>query len=218
MNFVGHAYVAIAADTPPRFVLGAMVPDFVSMARARIERVMEPEIAAGIALHHRTDDAFHGSASFLALSAATADALERGGLPWGAARAVGHVGVELLLDGLLLADRDIARGAREAAQLLADPAIAGAIEVHASGSERWAELLLRISGRGLPDFYRDPVAVADRLIGILAGRPRLAIPEDRRPFLREEMIRLLPKVEASASPMIAAALRAIDSASATGLR
>lgn len=210
MNFVGHAHVALAARTETRFVLGAMLPDFASMGRARLERVDDPEIAAGVALHHRTDDAFHGCPSFAALSSETTDILEARGLPWGASRAVGHVGVELLLDGLILADRGTRDAAARAARLLAEPATIAAIRVHASGTERWSQLLARVAGRGLPDFYGDPIAVADRLILILASRPRLAIPEDHRGILRDEMVALRPKVEACAPAMLASALRALD--------
>ena len=67
MNFFGHAVVAGWFEGDPRYVLGSMLPDFASMSGTRLNPVEQPEVAAGVALHHRTDDAFHGAPSFLHL-------------------------------------------------------------------------------------------------------------------------------------------------------
>ena len=42
MNFFGHAVAALALDDEPRFIFGAMLPDLVSMAGARLGRVADP--------------------------------------------------------------------------------------------------------------------------------------------------------------------------------
>jgi hypothetical protein len=79
-----------------------MLPDFATMCGARLAEIDHPELRAGIALHHRTDRVFHASSHFLALCGdARRDLLARG-LGRGHAQAVGHVGVELLLDGWLV--------------------------------------------------------------------------------------------------------------------
>lgn len=205
MNFVGHAHVALTIRSDPTFVLGSMLPDFASMGRTRLERVDDRDVAEGVALHHRTDDAFHACPAFVRLCTETSVSLEQQGLPWGAARAAAHVGTELLLDGFLLDAPGTERAAHDAVRALEEPAVVASIRVHAAGAERWAELLARVRGRGLPDFYRDPVAVADRLIAILAPRPRLAIGEEHRETLRAAMRALRPQVAKDTNSMVEAA-------------
>ena len=61
-------------------------------------------LAAGLRFHHLTDEAFHGSRSFLEFSGQALSYLSRHGLPRGSARAVAHVGVELLLDTAFAAE------------------------------------------------------------------------------------------------------------------
>src|SRR5262245_44928917 len=67
LNFFGHAVMAVFENDSPRFVLGAMLFDLSSMAGARIERVDDDDVTAGIAHHHRIDHAFHGCAPFVRL-------------------------------------------------------------------------------------------------------------------------------------------------------
>src|SRR5262245_49760363 len=101
MNFFGHATVACARDAAPRFVLGSMLPDLAGMASLRIRGVHDPELERGVELHHATDRAFHGLPPFRAVCSAALTLLEPQGVSRASARAVGHVGAELLLDGLL---------------------------------------------------------------------------------------------------------------------
>jgi hypothetical protein len=208
VNFVGHAHVALALRPAPAFVLGAMLPDFASMCRARIRIEDAPEnepIAAGVALHHATDDAFHSAPEFIALCVATSESLERAGLSWGAARAAAHVGTELLLDGLLLDDAPTRDALSAATECLGSAAVAAAIRVDGRGAAHWPELVVRVRTRGTPTFYRSPTLVADRLVSILADRPRLAIEEGHREVLRRAMLHLAPDVERDAAALIAAA-------------
>src|SRR5690349_22770486 len=99
VNFFGHAVMAALENDAPAFVLGAMLPDLSSMAGARIERVHDETVAAGVAHHHRIDHAFHACAPFVRLCSSALETLEARGVSRAAARAVGHVGSELLLDG-----------------------------------------------------------------------------------------------------------------------
>ncbi|HMI91734.1 MAG TPA: hypothetical protein VK509_10250 [Polyangiales bacterium] len=176
MNFFGHAVMAAFENDAPRFVLGAMLPDLATMAGARIERVHDAEIAAGVAHHHRIDHAFHACAPFVRSCASALEQLEARGVSRAAARAVGHVGSELLLDGALSTRADAlhayARSLRDAlAQRTADSVAfrgdAHAIDFH--------DLLARLADAPLPGAYRDPAFVCSRLQRILAPRPRLAL-------------------------------------------
>jgi hypothetical protein len=210
LNFVGHAHVAIARhDVSPALVLGAMLPDFASMGGARLLPLDHPVLAAGVALHHRTDDLFHAAPEFVRLCSTWGPALEARGLSWGASRAVAHVGTELLLDGLLL-DDDATRAAYlEAVAALEEPLVS-AIPVRGPGAARWPALLARVRVHGAPDFYRDPVSVADRLIRILASRPRLTIDEAHRATLCDAMRALRRDVEPVASALALAGRAAVS--------
>lgn len=210
MNFVGHAHVARAiAPDRPALVLGAMLPDFASMARVRLVQIAHPELAAGVALHHRTDEAFHACPEFVRICARTAGALEAQGVGCGSARAAAHVGTEMLLDGLLLREVATRRAYHEAVAQLADPRITGAIRVAGRGEARWPPLIERVQALGAPDFYADPAMVADRLFAILASRPRLALEERHRDVLHREMATLLEEVRRARNALAAAAQSAI---------
>jgi hypothetical protein len=168
--------MAMFDNQASRFVLGAMLPDLSSMAGARIERVDDHVIAAGVDHHHRIDHAFHACAPFVELCASALSTLEAQGVSRAAARAVGHVGSELLIDGALSAQRDsvnaYARALRDAIEHDAAREIAfrgddNAIDMHA--------LLVRLADAPIPVGYRDPEFVLARLQRILAPRPRLAL-------------------------------------------
>jgi acyl carrier protein phosphodiesterase len=176
MNFLGHAAVARWVDADPRWVLGAMIPDFASMSRARVSGADCPTVAAGIAYHHATDDAFHGAPTFLDLYVRGTATLEAAGVERGPARAVAHVGTELVLDGLLLDDDALASAYLLAVHEL--PRVA--LQFRGDGEPRFARLRDRLLGHGLPHDYRDPERVALRLEQILAHRPRLALASEHR--------------------------------------
>jgi hypothetical protein len=201
MNFFGHATVACWLDRDPRWVLGAMLPDFASMCRARLRGADDEIVAAGIALHHATDAAFHGAATFLDLYARGAEALEAAGVGRGPARAVAHVGTELLLDGLLLDDSIAAEAYRAAVALPARELGLRFRDDDDGAAERFHALAVRLAAHGLPHDYRSPARVAGRLEQILARRPRLALaPADRSrvvPFLeatRAALATTLPRL------------------------
>jgi hypothetical protein len=176
MNFFGHATVAGLRSEAPRFVLGAMLPDLTSMAGVRIEDVGDSEVARGVALHHETDRAFHAAPPFQALCAGALETLEQAGVARGPARAVGHVGSELLLDGLLSHNRQArAIYARSLEVALADRLEQTVRFRSEADPARMRLLLQRLANAPLPEAYRDPALVCDRLFTILAHRPRLAL-------------------------------------------
>jgi acyl carrier protein phosphodiesterase len=215
MNFVGHAHVALEHGSTPAFVLGSMLPDFASMARARLSPVSHPELAAGVALHHRTDDAFHGAPTFVAFCSKWGAELERRGLSWGASRAVAHVGTEMLLDGFLLDEAPTRSAYLEAAAALGDPALRGAMQVVGAGSARWPAVLERVRTHGAPDFYKDPALVAERLVLVLEGRPRLAVEPAQLPALRDAMRDLRRDVGAAAAALVGSTREALRSSART---
>jgi len=176
MNFFAHAVVATWHSREPRFVLGAMLPDLVGMAGVRVVHASDPVLERGIALHHATDGAFHAAPSFTSLCSEAITVLTAAGVERGTARAVGHVGVELLLDGAL--SRDSARGEsyRAALAYATEGGLTGKLStLQSDGVARLAAGLVRLSAAPIPDGYREPRFVAERLRTILSARPRLAM-------------------------------------------
>ena len=75
MNFFGHATVASWVSNAPAVVLGAMLPDFATMIRARPPTAKQPELWRGVRLHHDTDAVFHDHPVFRELCADAVAAL-----------------------------------------------------------------------------------------------------------------------------------------------
>lgn len=195
MNFFGHATVALFRAADPAFVFGAMLPDFAGMVGARVEgSAKRSELQRGIELHHRTDDAFHGAPIFVDQCSAAMTSLTAAGLSRGSARAVGHVGTELLLDGWLASNNTARDAYREALQ--AGPSLVNEVSFRDNDSpERCRYLLSRLSGAPIPERYAEVDFVTERLAFILASRPRLALlPHDIeavRSYLREAQARVI---------------------------
>jgi hypothetical protein len=197
VNFFGHAAAACQVDGDPAFVLGAMAPDLLPLCGAIAERETSAKVAAGRAHHAAVDARFHASPAFTAVQAWAARAMIEAGLPRGPARGAAHVGTELFLDGALAGD---ARARRAYARCLVDADTTGTpfFWRDAQSSERWRRMVERLRGGEIPDRYRDPDFVADRLIGALARRPRLALAGDGAIILRRFMPALAARVEAAA--------------------
>lgn len=208
MNFIGHAYVARCERRDPLFVLGSMLPDFVGMARTRLVHGRDDvsELGRGIALHHRTDDVFHGARAFTSLVQTTLDELCAAGVGRGSARAVAHIGAEMLLDGELLREQGLADGYLEALQ--AGEAVAAPF-LDPEGRERWRALRTRLLTFGAPHDYRDPEAVLLRLELVLRGRPRLAIADDARETLRKALPGLQTRVVAALPALLQATVHGV---------
>jgi hypothetical protein len=188
MNVVAHLVVAgrvTGLDPDADEVFGAVLPDLASMAGLRIDRAQLPAgVAAGVAVHHRTDACFHGHPWFVAAMRDDAADLRRAGLPRGPSRASAHVGIELLLDGVLLDDSRV-RGSVEAfvASLDVDRLGEGGV-AHRAG---WERLFARMGDGSLADAYGSAEAVADRVDHALARRPRLALDAIHRPTLVDQL-------------------------------
>lgn len=199
VNFLGHATVALWHRSEPAFVLGSMLPDFASMVRTRIRAVHHRDVADGVELHHRTDSVFHVTPTFVGLCSEVGDTLMDRGLQRGPARAVAHVGTELLLDGWLLEDGTLRRAYVGALRALFERALDRPIEWRArDGRTRLRELCERLLRWGVPEGYREPSFVADRLALVLSRRPLLALDEPSRRVVAEELPEVQRRVVARA--------------------
>ena len=209
MNLLGHAFVALAGggsggdDEPdPDFVLGALLPDLASMARVRVDRAqLAPSIERGVVCHLRTDTVFHTLPAFVEGSGQIRRAVLERGLSRGAARAVGHVGWELLLDGTLVGSD--AEAAFHDALDRADSATAGV-----DRPERWTRLLgFRPQLKQLR--YDDPAWVAERLERIFHDRPFLRFEPSQLPAVTDVLTSHVGAVVAAADDVLAATQTAV---------
>ncbi len=184
MNFFGHAWLAAKRHGDPAFVFGAMLPDLAAMVRLRVERVVDVPLAEGRRFHLATDAAFHGLPSFERLVLGSTRALREAGLRSGPARAVGHVGVELLLDGWI-AERH-GEPAPYKPALDRGPALLGAVVFRGRPDPApLGDLCRRIADARLPpEAWCAPERLTARLVRILAPRPRLALIASELPALR----------------------------------
>ncbi|MCC6663491.1 MAG: hypothetical protein IT375_07090 [Polyangiaceae bacterium] len=205
MNFFGHAAVACWRSTEPGYVLGAMLPDLAAMIGARPPGVGDATMAKGVAFHHLTDDAFHDSPTFRALMGEALKQLVHTGIERGRARAVAHVGVEILLDGVLADSRE-ARAAYLAA-LAHAPRLSAALEWRNAGEGvAYTALITSMRARGVSRQHTTPSVVAMRVEHALSARPRLAIDRAQLPLveawaraaaseIRQQTPRLLTELE-----------------------
>jgi hypothetical protein len=207
MNFFGHALIAQrdeATRGPIRapFVLGAMLPDFASMLRTRPPLVTLDALSAGLSFHHRTDDAFHGSQSFLEFSRQASSTLSERGVPRGTARAVAHVGVELLLDAAFAGAVGANEAYLSALTSAASETVRNRIHWQASdANERFRHLCHNLHERG--PVLQNPASdlVAARLQNILADRPRLAM-DERGLFVVREWVESARSQITSGAPLL----------------
>jgi hypothetical protein len=197
VNFFGHAAAACRVDDDPSFILGAMAPDLLPLCGAVAGGETSPRVTAGQAHHHAVDLLFHDNPAFTTLASWASRALIEVGLHRGAARGAAHVGIELCLDGVLSAET----GARAAyTRSLAEAETTGTPFVWRDelSRSRWRTLVLRLRAGAVPDGYRDPAFVADRVIGALGGRPRLALSAQEAVLLHRFLPALAARVAAEA--------------------
>lgn len=214
MNVVGHAHVALILSGEPdakdalAIALGAALPDLLGVARVRVDPArLSPELRSGVALHHRTDRAFHALAAFRTGVRLLVGRLVDEGLPRGPARAVGHAGWELVLDGSLLRDETVRDRFGEVVEQLdrvtlpLDQDEARRFErfVRAAGSEAW--------WLG----YRDTAVVADRLSRMLGDRRRLAFDVSDVPLVAAVLSEARPEIDAVAGDVVASVVSALSS-------
>jgi hypothetical protein len=179
MNFFGHATIASRRGGELGFVLGAMLPDFATMLRRRSPETSHVEVGRGIWFHHRTDAVFHDAPTFRSLSLDACRWLIARGLGRGSARAVAHVGVELLLDSVLAHDVAAVAAYRAALSAAGPDGFGRALTwTETDAAERFEELRRVLCSREPSRARVAPELVAARLKRVLHDRPRLAF-DDR---------------------------------------
>ena len=199
MNYFGHAAVASWRNGRGGLPLGAMLPDFGTMSGARVTGTSDPDVAAGIELHHATDAVFHQLAPVTALMRELDQRLERAGCARGPRRGVAHIGVELLLDGVLL-DESAYRDAYvlgleyEAPLMFRDD----------GDDQRLTALLERLRTYGVPDDLRRPEAIVQRLARMLGRRPLLAPSPQDLATIAVALVEHKPRVEIAADTVMRA--------------
>mgnify|MGYP001826555125 FL=1 len=184
------------ADADEHHLLGSMLPDFEAMLRVPLITVRDPDIRRGIDLHHRTDDAFHRSPVFVEIGAGALSALTATGVRRGTARAVGHIGTEMFLDGWL------ARDQAHVDLYLAALGVELGERLHwGDAGLAFATLRRRLTTWGAPRDYAEPGFVLQRLTDALARRPALAVLDEESarvadflPFLQERVEKDAPEL------------------------
>jgi hypothetical protein len=197
VNFFGHAAAALRVDDDPFFILGAMAPDLLPLCGAVASGETSPRVAAGQAHHFSIDQLFHDNPAFTRLTSWASQSLRAVGLHRGAARGAAHVGIELFLDGVLAAET-VARAAYTRSLAAAETTFTPFVWRDELSRSRWQSLVIRLRTGPVPDAYRDPGFVADRLLGALGRRPRLALSEDEALALRRFLPALGARVSADA--------------------
>jgi hypothetical protein len=182
MNFFGHAAitaqtfraptVALPGDALAKLCAGSMLPDFLSMLGLKRPRVDEHWVQRGVDFHHATDHAFHDLPAFHALSRQAFTWLSERDLPRGPARAVAHIGVEMLLDEAIAEDAHARASYRAALDV---PLVELLVFVAAEDAGRLASLT-RVLAERAPASAEPPAPelLAERIHRTLARRPRLA--------------------------------------------
>ena len=164
VNFVAHAVIADALGCSPLEAFGAMVPDLANMVGAMTGARSTPNLPAealvyGSSVHVATDEAFHHHPTFVSLTRKAAASMDgRRHVNTAAA----HVGIELLIDGILL----------EQSRAEPYPIALSVAAPFCVGP--WAELMEYLVDDNPTRYYRTIDGCAERTWRILGGRRVLA--------------------------------------------
>lgn len=204
VNLGAHVTIAAEHFEDPLVHLGSALPDVATIGGFR----MLPGSAAGpvgkgVAFHHATDSLFHSHGWFTSRQKSVFDDLSAAGVGRGAARASAHVGVELLLDGELFANRPERSSFVAHALSLATAAPGIGEVVNEVSRQRWEEHLSRLPQWRSPTYFRDPQAVARRMESILSRRPRLAMEPDDVERVAAALASVQPSIVDSAEDFLA---------------
>jgi len=180
-----------------------MLPDFIGMLRLGRPELDDAVLARGVAFHHKTDEAFHELPSFVRLSRQAFAWLSERSLPRGPARAVAHIGVEMLLDEAFAVDRGARDAYRAALTVSLDRLLTFPSPTDAT---RLGTLQAALLERSNSSLGVGPDIVAERIRRTLAGRPRLAIDDSAQGLLTLWVASTRPLVTAEA-PQVFASLR-----------
>lgn len=87
-----------------------MVPDLAPLIGARTPELFDEFATLGLKFHLETDAVFHQSPYFVTRNRNLVSELRAAGIRKGPARAIAHLGLELLIDASLLQDDEVYRG------------------------------------------------------------------------------------------------------------
>ncbi len=200
MNLVGHVAVALDPESDSSvpstaFLVGCMLPDLAAIARVRLARP-EGEVGRGVEFHHACDAVFHESEWFRRANGELRDSLVGAGVDSGAARACSHAGVEMLLDGGLVANPAV----ESAAQVTLDAVGSGAPDLAGLAPDDaralWVERLHLIGASLAPARYADARFVAERLHRMTAGRRRIELRAEYVDVVAEALVEVQPAIAA----------------------
>jgi hypothetical protein len=202
MNYLGHAAVATWRSDERAFVLGAMLPDFATMIGSRPPATTHAGLDTGMRFHYRTDEVFHRSTGFVELARSAFEWLVARGVERGRARAVAHVGVELLLDAYLVRDARVHRAYLGALESGAPGELGRHLNWGSPGGHLgFEDLRERLLSRGVTTEAPTPEVTSQRLRRALAARPRLALDDATELLARDWVIAARPLVAARAVPL-----------------
>lgn len=211
MNLVGHVAVALEPDAAPPstdFLVGCMLPDLAAIARVRIARPIG-ELGEGVAFHHACDAVFHESAWFRDANRGLRDTLVAAGVDSGPARACAHAGVEMLLDGRLVADETVDASARVVLDAVTTGAPSLAVLAPDDARDVWVERLQMIGSSLDPARYRDPRFVAERLHRMTSGRRRIELRAEHVDTVATTLREFQPGIAAAAPDVVAEIRKAV---------
>ena len=174
MNFFAHATLAREYEPSPAFALGAMLPDLVGMLGVNEPQGVDGAVRLGMAHHHEADAAFHYARAFGTLMAEGVALLKEQGVERGRARGASHVGIEILLDGVLAVAAE-ARAHYQAALSHGRAECAGWRWRATEDSYRVQDLCGRLTARPIQEDSWDPERVAWRVERALSVRPRFVL-------------------------------------------
>jgi hypothetical protein len=211
MNLVGHIAVALEPEAiPPStdFLVGCMLPDLAAIARVRVTRP-EGDLGEGVAFHHACDAVFHESDWFRDANRSLRDALVDAGVASGPARACSHAGVEMLLDGRLVADATVDTHARVVLDAVTTGAPTLAVLAPDDVRDMWVERLHMIGSSLDPTRYRDARFVAERLHRMTAGRRRIELPAEQVDAVTTALRQFQPGIVDAAPDVVAEIRKAV---------
>ena len=222
MNLVGHVAVAVRAtpDATPAHLVGCMLPDLAAIGRVRLA-APTGALGDGVAFHHATDVAFHSSTWFNTHNQALRDELLEAGVDRGASRACAHAGLEMLLDGALVADLAVDDAVRGAfTELSPGTTTAATVRELAAPHERavWAERLTRIATSLDPQSYASTAVVADRLHRMTRGRSRIELRAEHVPTVTHVLTAYRPIALADADDLVDQMVVAVRGDGVRGVR
>lgn len=186
-----------------------MLPDLANMLRTSPPQARHAEVDAGIRLHHETDRVFHDTEAFRALEAGARLDLSNAGVPKGARRALAHVGVEFLIDAELSARTPAWTGYGLALQFGCSDTCGERLDWQSADTRpRFAALCDRLAA--VAGVRAQNARIAQRLVGALAGRPRLELAAEHVACLEPWLEACRPQVSARLPELLVELSRGLD--------